>query len=74
MCTANDVFKALDITQASVHDIQYLNDVKTQFSNCALIGDRGYLNRQYQQDLFNNNSIELESLGDDRRDLRHQSP
>jgi len=36
-----------------------LNDVKTQFSNCFLIGGRGYLSRQYQQDLFDNNSIEL---------------
>ena len=59
VCTASGVFKAFDITQASVHDIQYLNDVKTQFSNCVLIGDRGYLSRQYQQDLFDDNSIEL---------------
>jgi len=59
VCTASGVFKAFDITQASVHDIQYLNDVKTQFSNCVLIGDRGYLSRQYQQDLFDDNSVEL---------------
>jgi len=59
VCTTSGVFKAFDITQASVHDIHYLNDVKAQFSNCMLIGDRGYLSRHYQQDLFDNNSIEL---------------
>ena len=47
VCTASGVFKAFDITQASVHDIQYL------------IADRGYLSRQYQQDLFDDDSIEL---------------
>jgi len=59
VCTASGVFKAFDITQASVHDIHYLNDVKTQFSNCTLIGDRGYLSQQYQNDLFDNNEIKL---------------
>lgn len=59
VCTASGVFKAFDITKASVHDIHYLNDVKAQFSNCVLIGDRGYLSRQYQQDLFNDSSIKL---------------
>lgn len=61
VCTPSGVFKAFDITKASVHDIQYLNDVKTQFSNCVLIGDRGYLSRQYQQDLFEDNSVLLET-------------
>lgn len=34
VCTASGVLKAFDITKASVHDIHYLNDVKTHFSNC----------------------------------------
>ena len=59
VCTATGVFKAFDITKASVHDIHYLNDVKTQFSNCVLIGDRGYLSRQYQNDLFESHAISL---------------
>ena len=59
VCTASGVFKAFDITQASVHDIHYLHDVKAQFSNCVLIGDRGYLSHQFQHDLFQTNSILL---------------
>ena len=55
------VFQAFDITQASVHDIHYLNDVKQTFKNCILIGDKGYLSRSYQQDLFDNHAIKLET-------------
>jgi len=61
VCTIKGVFKAFDITQASMHDIHYLNDVKAQFSNCVLIGDRGYLSQHYQHDLFKHNSILLET-------------
>lgn len=61
VCTASGVFKAFDITQASVHDIHYLHDVKAQFSNCILIGDKGYLSRQYQHDLFEEKSIQIET-------------
>jgi hypothetical protein len=55
------VFQTFDISQASVHNIHYLNDIKVQFSDCVLIADRGYLSRQYQQDLFDSNSILLET-------------
>ena len=47
VCTVSGIFKAFDITKASAHDIHFLNDVKAQFSNCVLIGDRGYLSRRY---------------------------
>ncbi|NKB62498.1 MAG: IS982 family transposase [Gammaproteobacteria bacterium] len=59
VCTVQGVFKGFDISPASTHDIHYLNDVKTQFSQCVLIGDRGYISRQYQDDLFEDNGITL---------------
>ncbi len=52
VCTQQGVFKAFDITSASVHDIHYLNDVKEQFNHCVLIADKGYLSRFWQRDLF----------------------
>lgn len=61
VCTSTGVFKAFDITQASVHDIHYLHDVKTHFSDCVLIGDRGYLSRDFQADLFEESAIRLET-------------
>ena len=61
VCSVQGVFQTFDISRASVHDIHYLNDIKTQFSDCVLIADRGYLSRHYQQDLFASNSIILET-------------
>lgn len=52
VCTSTGVFKAFDITRVCVHDLPYLHDVKAQFSHCVLIGDRGYLSRDFQSDLF----------------------
>lgn len=59
--TVQGVIKNFDISKASVHDINYLNDVKHQLNNCILIGDKGYLSQQYQQDLFESSNIKIET-------------
>lgn len=61
VCTVQGVIKTFDISKASVHDINYLNDVKHQLNNCVLIGDKGYLSQQYQQDLFETSNIKIET-------------
>lgn len=61
VCTQQGVFKAFDISKASVHDIHYLNDVKEQFEHCVIVGDKGYLSRAWQADLFEQSSIRLET-------------
>jgi hypothetical protein len=61
VCTPNGTIKTFDISRASAHDIQYLNDLKTQLHHCVLVGDKGYLSRQYQQDLFDTAAIRLET-------------
>ncbi len=60
VCTKKGVFQSLDITPASVHDLHFLKDIKTQFNNCLLLGDKGYLSSEYQLNLFENNQIKLE--------------
>ncbi len=45
---------------SSVHDIHYLKDVKVDYSNCTVIGDRGYISAQVQLDLFETANIRLE--------------
>lgn len=72
VCNTQGVFQAFDITQASVHDIHYLNDVKHQFSDCVLIGDKGYLSQTYQADLFRERGIQLATPS--RRNQRNQVP
>ncbi|WP_338027486.1 IS982 family transposase [Colwellia maritima] len=59
--TVQGVIKTFDISKTSVHDINYLNDVKHQLNNCILIGDKGYLSQQYQQDLFESSNIKIET-------------
>lgn len=60
ICSAAGVIESLDLTKASVHDIHYLKDVKELFSNCMIIGDKGYIGKQQQINLFETASIELE--------------
>jgi hypothetical protein len=61
VCTPQGVIKTFDLSKASTHDIHYLNDLKTQFGHCVLVGDKGYLSRQYQDDLFDTAAIRLET-------------
>lgn len=60
--SANSVFHSMELSKASVHDIRYLNDVKhSGLNNCTLIGDKGYLSKTYQTDLFHSVKIELKT-------------
>ena len=61
VCTPNGAIKTFDISSASTHDIHYLNDLKTQLDHCALVGGKGYLSRQYQDDLFGSAAFRLET-------------
>ena len=61
VCTPNGTIKTFDISKASAHDIHYLGDLKGQLSHCVLVGDKGYLSRQHQQDLFDTAAIRLET-------------
>lgn len=56
------IFYSMDISKASVHDIHYLNGIKySGLTNCTLIGDRGYLSKTSQLDLFNTVKIQLKT-------------
>jgi Transposase DDE domain len=60
VCSASGVIESLDLTKASVHDVHYLKDVKELFSNCIITGDKGYIGRQHQINLFETAGIQLE--------------
>jgi hypothetical protein len=60
VCSVQGVFKSVEISKASVHDIHYLKDLKSQLSDCVIIGDKGYLNQEQQLDLFTTAKIKLE--------------
>lgn len=60
VCSAAGVIESLDLTKASVHDVHYLKDVKELFSNCIITGDKGYIGREHQINLFETAGIQLE--------------
>ncbi len=60
VCSAAGVIQSLDLTRAGVHDVHYLKDVKELFSNCMITGDKGYIGREQQINLFETAAIRLE--------------
>ncbi|HIP33915.1 MAG TPA: IS982 family transposase [Bacteroidia bacterium] len=60
VCSVEGIFESFDLTKASVHDIHYLKDIKNEFKDCIILGDKGYLSADYQLDLFTNCNIKLE--------------
>ena len=60
VCSVQGVFKSIDISKASMHDIHYLKDIKGQLSDCVLIGDKGYISHQQQLNLFETANVKLE--------------
>lgn len=61
VCSPEGVIKMYDISKASVHDIHYLNDIQSTLNNCVLVGDKGYLSRAWQADLFDSRQIDLQT-------------
>jgi hypothetical protein len=57
VCDKNGIFHSFDFSPANIHDVNYLCDIKENFQNCLLIGDRGYISKEFQVDLFNQSSI-----------------
>lgn len=61
VCSVSGVIESIDISPASVHDIRFLKDIKSQLSDCMLLGDKGYLSADYQLNLFETVNIRLET-------------
>lgn len=59
VCSVNGVFQSIDLSPASVHDVNYLKDIKQQINNCSLIGDKGYISAEIQLNLFETCKIKL---------------
>lgn len=61
VCSVQGVIESLDISPASVHDVNYLKDIQGQLKDCILLGDRGYLSAEYQLNLFESYNVRLET-------------
>lgn len=60
VCGIRGVIHAYDMTAASVHDLHYLKDVQWEYHDCMMLGDKGYLSTEVQQNLFDVANITLE--------------
>lgn len=60
LCGISGVIHSFDMTAANVHDLHYLKDVRWEYHDCMILGDKGYLSASMQQDLFTKANISLE--------------
>ncbi len=73
VCSVDGVFQSIDLSPASVHDINYLKDIKMQLNDCTLIGDRGYLSAKIQLNLFETSNIKLSTpMRNNQKDFKKQ--
>ena len=60
VCGIRGVIHSYDMTAASVHDLHFLNDVRWEYHDCMMLGDKGYLSAEVQKNLFEADNITLE--------------
>jgi hypothetical protein len=60
ICGLNEGIHSYNLTKASVHDINYLQNLKQLYHDCDIFGDRSYIGREIQLDLFETAKIRLE--------------
>ena len=60
ICGLSGVIHSYDLSKASVHDIHYMKDVRLQYHDCSIYGDKGYIGADVQLDLFETAHIRLE--------------
>lgn len=60
VCGIRGVIHSYDMTAASIHDLHYLNDVRWDYHDCMMLGDKGYLCAEIQKNLFEVSNITLE--------------
>lgn len=60
LCGVSGVIHSYDMTAANVHDLHYLKDVKWEYHDCMIMGDKGYLSAPVQLDLFETANITLD--------------
>ena len=60
LCGLSGVIHSYDLSKASVYDPDYMKDVKLEYHDCSIYGDKGYIGKDVQLDLFETAHIRLE--------------
>src|SRR5665213_9325 len=74
--SVNGIFESMDLTKASVHDVNVLKEIKYgKMSNATLVGDKGYISKEVKIDLFESCNIRLETPNrGNQKDQQHWHP
>ncbi len=59
LCGVSGVIHSYDLTAANVHDLHYLKDIRWEYHDCTILGDKGYLSAPIQLDLFETQTSHL---------------
>ena len=49
VCGIRGVIHSYDMTAASVHDLHYLKDMRWEYHDCMMLGDKGCLSAEVQK-------------------------
>ena len=60
LCGLSGVIHSYDLSKASVYDPDYMKDVKLEYHDCCIYGDKGYVGKDVRLDLFETAHIRLE--------------
>ncbi len=60
MCGLSGVIHSYDQSKASVYDPYYMKDVKQEYHDCCIYGDKGYVGIDVRLGLFETAHIRLE--------------
>ena len=74
VCSAMGVIEHYDLSPAHIHDINFLHDIKDIFSNCVLVGDKGYRCTPWRLTLFEYAGIELSVPSKSNERLQYSMP
>lgn len=59
VCSLDGVITSFDLSKANHADIQYLRDIEPYYADCLMLGDKAYLDFEYQLELFETRGIQL---------------
>ena len=73
VCSLNGVITSFDLSKANHADIQYLRDIEPYYANCLILGDKAYLDSEYQLELFETRGIQLNTpMRSNQKNYRRQ--
>ncbi|NLA22930.1 MAG: IS982 family transposase, partial [Candidatus Marinimicrobia bacterium] len=73
VCSLNGVITSFDLSKANHADIQYLRDIEPYYANCLMLGDKAYLDSEYQLELFETRGIQLNTpMRSNQKNYRRQ--